>query len=69
MYSIHAYYKSGAYYKLKMYNEMLLESNEALRINKSGVDALSIKGVSLDNLSKYQEAIVEYDKALKMRSK
>ena len=40
MYSIHGYYKSGAYYDLKMYNDMLFESNEAIRINENDVNAL-----------------------------
>ncbi len=38
MYSIHLYGKSGAYLKLKMYDEMLFECNEALRMNQNGID-------------------------------
>ena len=37
MYSIHAYYKSVAYYNLKMYEEMLFECDEALKINENGL--------------------------------
>ena len=84
MYLIH-YYKGGAYYKLKMYNEMLFECNEALRIlrmNQNHIDpyynkglavynlgyvtALSNKGLALNSLGKYQEAIEWYDRALKI---
>ena len=66
MYSIHTYDKGVAYYNLKMYDQMLFECNEALRMNQNGVTALSHKGLALDNLGKYQEAIEWYDKALKI---
>jgi tetratricopeptide (TPR) repeat protein len=64
MYRIHAYYKSGAYYDLKMYDETLFECDEAIKINENRVDALGNKGLALDSLGKYEEAIVWYDKAL-----
>ena len=66
MYSIHGYYKSSAYFNLKMYDEMLFECDEAIKINENGFDALYNKGLALHNLGKYQEAIEWFDKALKI---
>ena len=71
MYSIHVYDKSKAYFDLKMYNDMLFESNEAIKIkiNLNEVDALLNKGTALAKLGRYQEAIEWYDKALEILSK
>ena len=69
MYSIHAYYKAHAYYNLKMYNEALFESNEAIRINPNGVAALYNKGSVLANLGRFEEAIDCYDKVLEIDPK
>ena len=43
MFLIHGYDKGVAYYDFKMYNQMLFECNEALRINQNDVNALSTK--------------------------
>ncbi len=66
MYSIHAYDKTGAYYNLGLYDEMLFECNEAISKDENGVDALNNKGFALYNLGRYEEAIKWYDKALEI---
>ena len=62
MYAVHADYKAGAYYDLKMYNEIIFECDEALKMNENGLYALHYKGLALQSLGKYEQAIEWYIK-------
>jgi tetratricopeptide (TPR) repeat protein len=63
-YDLYSYYISKNYYYSNLFKKCLDANEEALKIYPNGINALVHKGIALNSLGQYEEAIKCYDEVI-----